>query len=168
MDTEPKEAVGPLDGNSGASPGGLLQTTLTEGRALRRDLAVADYVALTGDHWTSFEMPPRISPLTDACHHVGLKTDKTWKMEVKYINAVKGSGVFAIGSFSKGDFIVEYRGDLISDDGEAQKRRRIYNPACSGFLFCVQVGRQNMVSIDASREDGSFGRLVNDDHRHPN
>ena len=35
-------------------------------------------------------MPPRISPLTDACHHVGLKTDKTWKLEVKYINAVKG------------------------------------------------------------------------------
>ena len=35
-------------------------------------------------------MPPRISPLTDACHHVGLKTDKTWKLEVKFINAVKG------------------------------------------------------------------------------
>ena len=35
-------------------------------------------------------MPPRISPLTDACHHVGLKTDKTWKLEVKYINAIKG------------------------------------------------------------------------------
>lgn len=24
------------------------------------------------------------------------------------------------------------------------------------------------ISIDASREDGSFGRLVNDEHRHPN
>ena len=45
----------------------------------------------------------------------------------------------AIGSFSKGDFIVEYRGDLISD-GEAQKRRRIYNPACSGFLFAFKLG----------------------------
>ncbi|CAL8348854.1 unnamed protein product [Boreogadus saida] len=111
-------------------------------------------------------MPPRISPLTDACHHVGLKTDKTWKLEVKYINAVKGRGVFAIGSFSKGDFIVEYRGDLISD-GEAQKRRRIYHPACSGFLFAFKL-RGKTWCIDASREDGSFGRLVNDDHRHPN
>ena len=44
----------------------------------------------------------------------------------------------AIGSFSKGDFIVEYRGDLIND-GEAQKRR-IYNPACSGFLFAFKWG----------------------------
>ena len=49
-----------------------------------------------------------------------------------------GRGVFAIGSFSKGDFIVEYRGDLISE-GEAQKRR-IYNPACSGFLYAFKLG----------------------------
>ncbi|XP_056437176.1 uncharacterized protein LOC130374432 isoform X2 [Gadus chalcogrammus] len=76
-----------------------------------------------------------------------------------------GRGVFAIGSFSKGDFIVEYRGDLISE-GEAQKRR-IYNPACSGFLYAFKLGGKTWC-IDASKEDGSFGRLVNDDHRHPN
>ena len=35
-------------------------------------------------------MPPRLSPVKDACHHIGLKTDKTWKLEVKFINAVKG------------------------------------------------------------------------------
>lgn len=35
-------------------------------------------------------MPPRLSPLRDAWHHVGFKTDKTWKQEVKFINAVKG------------------------------------------------------------------------------
>lgn len=28
--------------------------------------------------------------MKDACHHVSTKTDKTWKLEVKYINAVKG------------------------------------------------------------------------------
>lgn len=31
------------------------------------------------------------------------------------------------------------------------------------FLFLSSI-----LSIDASREDGSFGRLVNDEHRHPN
>lgn len=31
------------------------------------------------------------------------------------------------------------------------------------FLFLLSI-----LSIDASREDGSFGRLVNDEHRHPN
>lgn len=35
-------------------------------------------------------MPPRISPLKDASDHVVSKTDKTTKLEVKYINAVKG------------------------------------------------------------------------------
>lgn len=35
-------------------------------------------------------MPPRLSPLKDACHHVGLKIDKTQKLDVKFINAVKG------------------------------------------------------------------------------
>ena len=50
-----------------------------------------------------------------------------------------GRGVFAKGSFFRGDFIVEYRGDLISD-GEAQRRSRIYHPACSGFLFAFERG----------------------------
>ncbi|XP_078808320.1 uncharacterized protein LOC144994414 [Oryzias latipes] len=57
----------------------------------------------------TFRMAPRISPQKDAMHHVITKTDKTGKLEVKFINAVKGRGVFATHSFNKGDFIVEYR-----------------------------------------------------------
>uniref|UniRef100_A0AAV2MIN6 SET domain-containing protein n=1 Tax=Knipowitschia caucasica TaxID=637954 RepID=A0AAV2MIN6_KNICA len=81
-------------------------------------------------------MPPRLSPLNDACHHVGAKTDKTWKLEVKFIDAVKGRGLFAVGSICKGDFVVEYRGDLI-DDAEAERRRKVYHPSmcCIFFLF---------------------------------
>ncbi|CAK6970436.1 uncharacterized protein LOC113091576 [Scomber scombrus] len=37
-----------------------------------------------------FEMPRRISPLQDAICHVISRTDKTDKLEVKFINAVKG------------------------------------------------------------------------------
>ncbi len=37
-------------------------------------------------------MPPRISPLKDTIHHVVTKSDKA-KLEVKYINAVKGKVV---------------------------------------------------------------------------
>ncbi|KAF5902755.1 N-lysine methyltransferase KMT5A-A, partial [Clarias magur] len=36
-------------------------------------------------------MPPWISPLKDAIHHIVSKTDKTWKLEVKYINVEKAS-----------------------------------------------------------------------------
>lgn len=41
-------------------------------------------------------MLPRLSPLKDACHHVGLKTDKTQKLEVKFSNAVKIKMMFCL------------------------------------------------------------------------
>uniref|UniRef100_A0AAQ6AIE4 SET domain-containing protein n=1 Tax=Amphiprion ocellaris TaxID=80972 RepID=A0AAQ6AIE4_AMPOC len=111
-------------------------------------------------------MPPRVSPLKDAIQHVVSKTDKTYKLEVKYINAVKGRGLFAASSICKGEFVVEYRGDLIND-AESQRRRSLYHPSCVAFMFAFKW-RGKMWCIDASRDDGSFGRLVNDDHRHPN
>ncbi|XP_034554106.1 uncharacterized protein LOC117823139 isoform X2 [Notolabrus celidotus] len=113
-----------------------------------------------------FEMLPRVSPRKDALNHVCSKTDKTSKLEVKYINAVKGRGVFALASFSKGDFVLEYRGDLI-DGAETNRRRSIYHPACLAFMFSFKWRRKKWC-IDASRDDGSFGRLVNDEHSHPN
>ncbi|XP_042612413.1 uncharacterized protein LOC109073813 isoform X2 [Cyprinus carpio] len=99
-------------------------------------------------------------------HHVVSKTDKTFKLEVKYINAVKGRGLFAKGSICKGDFVVEYRGDIISD-AELQRRRKRYHTSSAAFMFEFKW-RGKTWCIDASREDGSFGRIVNDDHKHPN
>ncbi|XP_028274353.1 uncharacterized protein LOC114449059 isoform X3 [Parambassis ranga] len=84
----------------------------------------------------------------------------------KQPNWKSGRGVFAKGPISKGDFVVEYRGDMISDD-ESQRRRRLYHRSCQGFMFDFNW-REKIWCIDASREDGSFGRLVNDDYKHPN
>uniref|UniRef100_A0A671PQX2 SET domain-containing protein n=1 Tax=Sinocyclocheilus anshuiensis TaxID=1608454 RepID=A0A671PQX2_9TELE len=70
-------------------------------------------------------------------------------------------GLFAKGSFCKGDFIVEYRGEMM------ERRRKLYHPSCAVFLFQFKW-RGKTWCIDASSEDGSFGRLVNDDHQHPN
>ncbi|XP_073342690.1 uncharacterized protein [Pagrus major] len=113
-----------------------------------------------------FEMPRRISPLQDAICHVISRTDKTDKLEVKYINAVKGRGVFAKGTISRGQFVAEYRGDMIND-AEYQSRRRVYHPTCAAFMFAFKW-RGKTWCIDASRDDGSLGRLVNDEHRRPN
>ncbi|KAG7487017.1 hypothetical protein JOB18_044609 [Solea senegalensis] len=77
-----------------------------------------------------FEMPPRLSPTNDAIHHVLSKMDKTSKLEVKYINAEKGRGVFARKTFCCGEFVVEYRGDMIND-AEAQRRPKIFHPSCT-------------------------------------
>ncbi|XP_076855742.1 uncharacterized protein LOC143510359 isoform X2 [Brachyhypopomus gauderio] len=111
-------------------------------------------------------MPRRISPLQDAINHVVTMTDKTSKMDVKYINPQKGRGVFSLAPFSKGDFVVEYRGDLI-DFSEARRRRKLYHSSCTVFMFDFKW-KGKMWCIDAAKEDGSFGRLVNDDHKHPN
>lgn len=47
-----------------------------------------------------FKMPQRISPFKDACNHVALRTDKTSKLEVKYINReVKGKMVLDVVLF---------------------------------------------------------------------
>ncbi|KAJ0041580.1 hypothetical protein NL108_012305, partial [Boleophthalmus pectinirostris] len=43
-------------------------------------------------------------------------------------------GLFAKGSFGKGDFVVEYRGEMI-DQAELERRRKIYHPSCAAFFF---------------------------------
>lgn len=45
-----------------------------------------------------------------------------------------GRGVFALASFSRGDFVAEYRGEMI-DFNESQRRRRIYHDKCAVFMF---------------------------------
>ncbi|XP_047669380.1 uncharacterized protein LOC125141188 isoform X2 [Tachysurus fulvidraco] len=50
---------------------------------------------------------------------------------------------------------------------ESQRRRRIYHDACGVFMFDFKWKGKTWC-IDAAKEDGSFGRLVNDDHKHPN
>ena len=41
-------------------------------------------------------MSRRTSPINDAIHHVVSNTDKTYKLEVKYINATKGKVVYGL------------------------------------------------------------------------
>ncbi|XP_052413408.1 uncharacterized protein LOC127958551 isoform X1 [Carassius gibelio] len=119
----------------------------------------------TNENWES-NMSSQISSFKDAMHHIVSKTDKTFKLEVKYINAVKGRGLFAKHSICKGEFVVEYRGDIINDE-ELQNRRKRYHASSAAFMFEFKR-RGKTWCIDASREDGSFGRIVNDDQKHPN
>ncbi|KAM9751936.1 histone-lysine N-methyltransferase set-1-like [Menidia menidia] len=116
--------------------------------------------------YLQIKMPPRITPLNDAIQHIISKRDKTFKLEVKYIDAVKGRGIFAKSSISKGEFVVEYKGDMIND-AESQRRKKLYHSSCLAFMFAFKW-KGKLWCIDASRDDGSFGRLINDEHRRPN
>uniref|UniRef100_A0A8C2E0Z5 SET domain-containing protein n=1 Tax=Cyprinus carpio TaxID=7962 RepID=A0A8C2E0Z5_CYPCA len=137
----------------------------TQSQTIQTEDWTEDRSTNTNENWES-DMSSRISSLKDAMHHVVSKTDKTFKLVVKYINAVKGRGLFAKGSICKDEFVVEYRGDIIND-AELQNRRKRYHTSSAAFMFEFKW-RGKTWCIDASREDGSFGRIVNDDHKHPN
>ncbi|XP_058625499.1 uncharacterized protein LOC131536523 [Onychostoma macrolepis] len=77
-----------------------------------------------------------------------------------------GRGVFSCTEFDKGDFLLEYRGDLISKE-EYERRQRIYHDALKVFMFEFRYNGK-LLCVDAARDDGSLGRLVNDDHINPN
>ncbi|KAL6112357.1 uncharacterized protein ACO6RY_09132 [Pungitius sinensis] len=108
----------------------------------------------------------RVLPVWDAIDYAAKGLDKNAELEVKYINSFKGRGVFAKAPFQKGDFVVEYRGVLISSE-ESQRRRSIYHARCSVFMLDFYC-RGKAWCVDAAQEDGSLGRLVNDDLYQPN
>lgn len=81
-------------------------------------------------------------------------------LEVKCIEN-KGRGVFATREFVKGEFVVEYSGELI-DIHEAYIREQKYeqdaNMGCYMYYFKF---KEQHYCIDATEETGRLGRLVN-------
>ncbi|KAG9278134.1 hypothetical protein AMEX_G5940 [Astyanax mexicanus] len=84
--------------------------------------------------------------------------DRADELEMRYINNVKGRGVFAKSHFEKGRFILEYKGKLVkgkSPDLCTANVDYMYSFRYQGMTYC----------IDASVEDGSLGRLCNDSEK---
>ncbi|XP_048866343.1 histone-lysine N-methyltransferase set-1-like [Brienomyrus brachyistius] len=106
-----------------------------------------------------------MNPKDEAKFHVTKGTDKAG-LDVKYINPIKGRGVFSTVSFEKGEFLLEYRGELISKQ-ECESRQRLYHDSLRVFMFEFRFNGK-LWCIDAAKEDGSLGRLVNDNHINPN
>ncbi|XP_060741839.1 histone-lysine N-methyltransferase EHMT1-like [Tachysurus vachellii] len=80
------------------------------------------------------------------------------------LHVLIGRGVFTSQPIKQGAFVLEYRGELISLD-KCQSRH--YSKTQSTFLYEFEWKKQKWC-IDASKEDGSLGRLVNVNHKFPN
>lgn len=80
----------------------------------------------------------------------------------------KGRGVVATKKFSRGDFVVEYAGDLINIS-EAKNREAKYaaelDKGC--YMYYFQHKNKNYC-IDATDESGKLGRLLNHSKTHGN
>uniref|UniRef100_A0A182Q8L8 [histone H4]-lysine(20) N-methyltransferase n=1 Tax=Anopheles farauti TaxID=69004 RepID=A0A182Q8L8_9DIPT len=73
----------------------------------------------------------------------------------------KGRGIVTTRSFSKGEFVVEYIGDLISVS-EAKKREQTYAKDDNTGCYMYYFRHKNLQHcIDATAESGKLGRLVN-------
>ncbi|XP_033996371.1 N-lysine methyltransferase KMT5A-A-like [Trematomus bernacchii] len=107
----------------------------------------------------------KIKPREEAAHFTSLCKDKDG-FDVKFINSFKGRGVFSCRPFQNGDFLIEYRGEVITKS-EREHRQQVYHCALKVFMFDFRINGQELC-VDAAKEDNSLGRLVNDDHVNPN
>ncbi|KAL1502713.1 hypothetical protein ABEB36_007818 [Hypothenemus hampei] len=80
----------------------------------------------------------------------------------------KGRGVVAAKPFSKGDFVVEYSGELV-DLIEAKRREENYaqNDKAGCYMYYFKYN-DIQYCIDATEESGRLGRLVNHSRANPN
>nr|XP_061804498.1 N-lysine methyltransferase KMT5A-like [Nerophis lumbriciformis] len=73
----------------------------------------------------------------------------------------KGRGVFARQAFRKGDFLVEYHGELL-EPAQAKRREAGYarDPATGCYMYYFRY-RGKAYCVDATEETGRLGRLIN-------
>ncbi|XP_060737697.1 uncharacterized protein LOC132853771 [Tachysurus vachellii] len=100
----------------------------------------------------------RVKPDQDAKETIISGKDKAF-IEGREIDTFKGRGVFALEHIEPSTFVVEYRG-ILSQSKHVKdfQSNYLFDFTWNGTSYCV----------DASKEDGTLGRLVNDDHRNPN
>ncbi|KAM9858272.1 lysine methyltransferase 5Ab [Aulostomus maculatus] len=81
-------------------------------------------------------------------------------MQVRHIEG-KGRGVFAVKGFKKGEFVVEYHGDLL-ELAEAKEREAQYaqDPQTGCYMYYFQY-QSKTYCVDATKETTRLGRLIN-------
>ncbi|KAM8854199.1 N-lysine methyltransferase KMT5A-A isoform 2-T2 [Synchiropus picturatus] len=81
-------------------------------------------------------------------------------MEMRYIEG-KGRAVVTTRCFRKGEYVVEYHGDLL-DITDAKKREAEYalNPDTGCYMYYFHY-LSRTYCVDATRETGRMGRLIN-------
>ncbi|XP_070712185.1 N-lysine methyltransferase KMT5A-like [Pempheris klunzingeri] len=89
-----------------------------------------------------------------------IKNDIEEGMQIKHMEG-KGRGVFAAKIFKKGEFVVEYHGDLL-ELAEAKIREAEYaqDPQTGCYMYYFQY-QSKTYCVDATRETSRLGRLIN-------
>ncbi|XP_068431806.1 uncharacterized protein [Clinocottus analis] len=104
----------------------------------------------------------QLTPEQDALQHIKARRDKPF-LE-KRLTDSKGSGVFTHESIAASAFVVEYQGNLVS---LKETRKKKDGDTLNDYLFDFSWKGTNW-RVDAAIDDGTLGRLVNDNHVSPN
>ncbi|KAI1881971.1 hypothetical protein AGOR_G00245680 [Albula goreensis] len=81
-------------------------------------------------------------------------------MKVENIEG-KGRGVFATEGFRKGQFVVEYYGDLLQiTDAKEKEAQYAQDPSTGCYMYYFQY-LSKTYCVDATKETGRMGRLIN-------
>ncbi|XP_040011803.1 lysine methyltransferase 5Ab [Xiphias gladius] len=81
-------------------------------------------------------------------------------MQVKHIEG-KGRGVFAVKSFKKGEFVVEYHGDLLElPEAKIREAQYAQDPQTGCYMYYFQY-QSKTYCVDATKETSRLGRLIN-------
>lgn len=80
----------------------------------------------------------------------------------------KGRGITAVRAFAKGEFVVEYAGDLISLDDAKDLEAKYSLDSSKGCYMYYFKHKGNQYCIDATGESGRYGRLLNHSTKNPN
>ncbi|XP_029022709.1 uncharacterized protein LOC114865610 isoform X1 [Betta splendens] len=104
------------------------------------------------------------TPEQDALEHIVSCRDKPF-LEERLIDSFKGRGVFTQQAIEPSTFVVEYRGKI--SRLKTRKSRRKHEDTLNNYLYEF-YWKGTHWCIDASKEDKTLGRIVNDDHINPN
>ena len=81
----------------------------------------------------------------------------------------KGRGVFTLDSFKKGDIILEYCGDLLSEkEGLSREELALRDPSNTVSYLYFFKALDKSWCLDATEETGRKARLINHSKLHPN
>ncbi|XP_061458776.1 N-lysine methyltransferase KMT5A isoform X2 [Rhineura floridana] len=89
-----------------------------------------------------------------------IESGKEDGMKIDFIDG-KGRGVIATKHFKRGEFVVEYHGDLI-EITDAKKREAVYaqDPSTGCYMYYFRYLRKTYC-VDATKETHRLGRLIN-------
>lgn len=97
-----------------------------------------------------------------------LKEERIDGLEIRKV-PLKGRGIYSTRSFHKGEFVVEYAGDLITPkEAEVRDEKYSKNTDKYGSYMYYFIHKGTKWCIDATIESGKYGRLLNHSCKTPN